>query len=84
MRGLSGADLAHKVQAHDVAFVLVGPSVHGEPNRLDEQGRRMLSMLRERPRRYRPAFADTNHAIFIFVCADRTNPPPTPPGIRLD
>ncbi len=65
---LTAAALAARVEKYAVGFIVVGPVVTGQPDRLDPAGQRMLGLLRAHAEQYEEAPADSPGAVSIFRC----------------
>ena len=55
------------IAAHDVAYVLIAPAVHGTPQRLDPALQAARTALAARPDRFRPDLVDSNSAVFGYL-----------------
>jgi hypothetical protein len=58
------------IKLYDVEYVFVGPSVHFQPNRLDEKGNAVLRLLQGRPELYVPLMIEPERGIYLFGCRE--------------
>jgi len=60
------ADLLAKLNEFGVEIVFLGPSVHFQPNRLDEMGMAMLQLMNSMPEVFQVKEINLGEGIFVF------------------
>jgi len=63
---LNARSVARAAAEFDVDYLFAGPSVHHQPNRLNDKGQAMLELLQSQPARYSLAWSDESRSLYFF------------------